>query len=90
MPNLQDIKLKLPKTREEARALLKRAGLLKTHRVIEGAEREEVFTMLELVESTESNNQHIWTQTWQVGEVTYNHHVGAGIDELEAVTDDDI
>ena len=79
-----------PKTREEARAFLKRAGLLKTMRVIEGEEREKILTMLRLMPSEASNNQHTWTNSWKVGNVTYDLVKGYGIDELIEITDDDI
>ena len=75
---------------EEARAFLKRAGLLKRHRTIKGAEREQVMTMLALVPSTHSNNQRFWTESWVVGNITYNHYTGSGLDELEEVIEDDI
>lgn len=76
-------------TREEATAFLKRAGLLKRTRVIEGDERERVFTMLALVPSTESNNQRFWTETWVVGDITYDHTTGEGIDELTETLKDE-
>lgn len=79
------------KTREEARAFLKRAGLLNTSRVLEGEERKKVMTMLRLMgPGKQSNNQHIWTESWTVGDVTYNYHVGENFEELEEVTEDDI
>ena len=79
------------KTREEARAFLKRAGLLNTSRVVEGAEREQVFTMLRLLgPGNESNNQHLWCESWQVGNITYNHLVGHGVDDLVEITEEDI
>jgi hypothetical protein len=52
-------------TKDQARALLRRAGLLNKMRVIEGAEREKTLTMLRLVPFESSNNQHLWTQSWQ-------------------------
>ena len=79
-----------PKTREEARAFLKRAGLLKKTRVITGQEREELEVMLSLLPSEFNNNQRIFTETWQVGNITYHHYSGDGIDELEEEIDDDI
>ena len=79
------------KTREEARAFLKRAGLLKTERILEGKEREKVFTMLALMGPGESsNNQRFWTEQWTVGNITYQHTTGEGIDELAEITEDDI
>lgn len=79
----------MTKTKEEAREFLKRAGLLKTRRVIAGEEREKVFTMLRMLPSEESNNQHFWCKSWTVGNVVYNHYTGSGVDELEEVTDDE-
>jgi len=76
-------------TPEEARAFLKRAGLLKKHRILKGQERKQVETMLRLVPHTSSNNQRFWTNTWVVGDITYNHHTGSGLDELEEVTEDE-
>lgn len=79
------------KTKEEARAFLKRCGLLRTTRVLEGAERERVETMLRLLGSgEESNNQRFWTEEWVVGDKTYQHTVGEGVDELVEITEDDI
>lgn len=76
-------------TREQARAFLKRAGLLYTRRVIEGEEREKTLTMLRLMSSETSNNQHHWTETWRIGNVTYNLISGDGVDELIEIIEDD-
>ena len=87
------MELKVPefKTREQARAFLKRAGLLRTSRTLTGEERERVMTMLRLMGPGEqSNNQHVWTESWTVGNITYNYHVGEEIDDLEEVTEEDI
>lgn len=79
------------KTREEARAFLKRCGLLKTTRILEGEERTQVETMLRLLGPGEdSNNQRFWTEEWVVGNKTYQHTVGEGVDELAEITEDDI
>lgn len=79
------------KTREEARAFLKRAGLLNTTRTIEGEEREKIFTMLALLGPGEhSNNQHLWTESWTVGNIKYNYITGQGVDELQEVIEHDI
>lgn len=86
-------KLKVPefKTREEARAFLKRCGLLKTTRILEGEEREQVETMLRLLgPGEESNNQRFWTEQWVVGNITYQHTTGSGVDELAEIIEDDI
>lgn len=85
--------LKVPefKTREEARAFLKRCGLLKTTRILEGKEREQVETMLRLIGPGESsNNQRFWTDTWVVGDITYQHTTGEGIDELAEIIEEDV
>jgi len=78
-------------TPEEARAFLKKLGLLKTTRVLEGDEREKVETMLRLIGPGEdSNNQHLWTEEWKVGDVTYQHITGDGVDELVEITEEDV
>lgn len=77
----------MTKTKEEAQALLRSLGLLKTQRTIEGEEREKVFTMLRLMPSESSNNQHLWCESWQVGNITYDHITGNGVDELVEITD---
>lgn len=85
--------LKVPEftTREEARAFLKRCGLLKTTRILEGEERKQVETMLCLIGPGEdSNNQRFWTEQWVVGNITYQHTTGEGVDELAEITEDDI
>ena len=75
---------------ESARRFLKGLGLLKKRRVIEGEEREQVLTMLRLLGPGEqSNNQHIWTESWRVGNIEYNIHTGAKFQELEEVIDDE-
>jgi hypothetical protein len=78
------------KTPEEARAFLKRCGLFKNTRVIKGAEREKTLTMLKLMPSESSNSQHLWTETWRVGDITYDLVSGTGIDELIETTEHDI
>ena len=78
------------KTREEARAFLKRAGLLNTQRVIEGEEREKTLTMLQLMESEVSNNQHLWCESWTIGNIKYELLSGSGVDELIEITEHDI
>ncbi len=77
-------------TPEEARAFLKSLGLLKKRRILEGEELERVLTMLRLIGPGEqSNNQRIWTESWRVGNIEYNHHSGDGFEELEEVIDDE-
>ncbi len=78
-----------PRTKEEARAWLKSLGFLRTQRVIEGDEREKIFTMLRLLPSTHSNNQHLWCESWTVGNITYDHLTGDGVDELVEITEED-
>lgn len=77
-------------TAEQSRALLKHLGVFKKRRTIVGPERERVMTMLRLMGPGEqSNNQHVWTESWRVGNVEYNYHVGEEIDDLEEVIDDE-
>lgn len=81
---------KLTKDPEAARRFLKGLGLLKKRRVIEGEEREQVMTMLRLLGPGEqSNNQHVWTESWRVGNIEYNIHSGDEFEELEEVIDDE-
>lgn len=75
-------------TKEQATNLLKSIGALKKCRIVSGEEREKLMTMLKLIPSTHSNNQRFWCETWQVGNVTYNHYTGSGLDDLEEVTDE--
>jgi ribosomal protein L30/L7E len=79
-------------TPEEARAFLKSLGLLKKRRIISDTEeQEQILTMLRLLGPGESsNNQHVWTESWRVGNIEYNIHSGEGFEELEEVIDDDI
>lgn len=77
-------------TPEEAGAFLKKLGLLKKRRILQGEELEQVLTMLRLMGPGEdSNNQHIWTTSWRVGNIEYNLHSGEGFEELEEVVDDE-
>lgn len=75
-------------TREQSRAFLQKLGYLKKMRILEGKEREKTLTMLRLKESTHSNNQHLWTETWQLGNIEYQHVVGDGVDDLIEIIDD--
>jgi len=69
---------------------MKSIGAFKKRRILEGEEREKVFTMLQLMgPGEESNNQHVWTESWRIGNVEYNYHTGSGINELEEITDDE-
>ena len=76
------------KTKEQVRAFLKSLGLLKKTRVIEGKEREKTLTMLRLIPSVSSNNQHLWTESWRVGNITYDLVSGTGVDELIETIED--
>jgi hypothetical protein len=71
-----------PQTKNQALALLKKLGLLKPRRIIIGEEREQVLTMLRLTPSEVGNNQQLWSETWQIGNITYEHITGDGVDEL--------
>lgn len=77
-------------TPEECRAFLKKLGLLKTTRILKGKERKKVETMLRLIPPESSNNQRFWTDEWVVGNITYQHTIGEGVDELAEITEDDI
>jgi len=77
-------------TPEQAYAMLKKLGLTKKRRIIEGEEREQVLTMLRLLGPGEqTNNQRVWTESWRVGNVEYNIHSGEEFEELEEVIDDE-
>lgn len=69
---------------------MKSIGAFKKRRVIEGEEREQVLTMLRLLgPGTSSDNQHVWTESWRVGNVEYNIHSNDKFEELEEVIDDE-
>lgn len=71
--------------------MLASLGLLDQRRSLEGEERDKVLTMLRLIGPGEqTNNQRVWTESWTVGNITYNYHVGEEFDELEEVTPYDI
>lgn len=76
-------------TKEQARSLLKSIGAFKKYRIIKGKERKQVETMLALVPYEDSNNQRFWCRTWVVGNITYNHYSGSGLNDLEEVTEDE-
>jgi mRNA-degrading endonuclease YafQ of YafQ-DinJ toxin-antitoxin module len=77
-------------TPEEAHAFLKSLGLLKKRRILKGEELDRVLTMLRLLGPGEqSNNQHVWTESWRIGNIEYNIHSGDGFEELEEVIDDE-
>ena len=77
-------------TKQQARAFLKKAGLLNTTRILEGYERKKTLTMLRLIESAVSNNQHLWCESWTVGNVKYELVTGSGVDDLLEIIEDDI
>jgi len=77
------------KTKEEATAFLKSIGALKKRRYLVGDERKQVETMLALLPYEDSNNQRFWCRSWIVGDITYNHYSGSGLDDLEEVIEDD-
>lgn len=78
-------------TPEQAYAMLKSLGLTKKRRIIDDpVEQEQILTMLRLMGAGEqSNNQHVWTESWRVGNIEYNIHSGDGFEELEEVIDDE-
>lgn len=81
----------LTKDPETARRFLKGLGLLKKRRIItDPKEQEQILTMLRLLGPGEqSNNQHVWTESWRVGNIEYNIHTGDKFEELEEVIDED-
>jgi hypothetical protein len=82
---------KLTKDPEASRRFLKGLGLLKKRRVIDDPEEQEkIMTMLRLLGPGEqTNNQHVWTESWRVGNIEYNIHSGEKFEELEEVIDDE-
>lgn len=90
LARLRAVGEKLTKDPEASRRFLKGLGLLKKRRIIEGEEREQVLTMLRLIGPGEqSNNQHVWTESWRIGNIEYNIHTGEKFEELEEVIDDE-
>lgn len=78
-------------TPEQAGELLAKLGLLDKRRILEGEELEQTLTMLRLIGPGEqTNNQRVWTESWTVGNITYNLHSGENFEELEEVTPYDI
>jgi hypothetical protein len=75
---------------KEAREFLKRLGYLKQMRVLEGEEREKTLTMLRLMPGKSSNNQRYWTESWTVGNISYELTTGEDLDELVEIIEDDI
>lgn len=76
---------------EQIHNLMVSIGAFDKRRVIEGEEREQVLTMLRLLGPGEdSNNQHIWTESWHVGNIEYNYHTDGEWTELEEIIPYDI
>lgn len=90
LQRLREAAERIRKDPVKLREFMKSIGAFKKRRILVGKEREQVLTMLRLIESESSNNQHVWTETWHVGNITYHLHDGIGIDELEEVIEDDI
>jgi Ser/Thr protein kinase RdoA (MazF antagonist) len=60
-------------------------------RIIEGREKEHLFTVFNLIEPTsESNNQRTWTTVYHHAGKEYHYTVGEGFDELAEILPDDI
>jgi hypothetical protein len=91
LAKLQEARDNLCKDPVKLRAFMKSIGAYNKHRILEGEERTQVETMLRLLGPGEdSNNQRFWTEEWVVGDKTYQHTVGEGVDELAEITEDDI
>jgi hypothetical protein len=59
-------------------------------RIIEGQEKEHLFTVFNLIEpSSESNNQRTWTTVYHHAGKEYHYTVGEGFDELAEILPDD-
>ena len=59
-------------------------GAYDIHRKIEGQERENLVLMFKMMKPTsQSNNQHSWTDTYHIGEREYRVHSWPGDDEAE-------
>ena len=60
-------------------------------RIIEGVEKEHLFTIFNLLEPTEeSNNQRSWTTVYEHAGKTYHYTIGDGWDELAEILPDDL
>lgn len=82
--------VELRKDPVKLREFMKRIGAFKKRRILEGEERETVATMLRLLGPGEdSNNQHLWTEEWVIGNITYQYITGSGVDELVEITEED-
>ena len=59
-------------------------------RIIEGQEKEHLFTVFNLIEpSSESNNQRTWTTVYHHAGKEYHYTQGEGFDELAEILPDD-
>ena len=88
---LQKAHEELRKDPVKLREFMKSIGAFKKRRVIDDpAEQEQIMTMLRLLGPGEqSNNQHVWTESWRVGNIEYNIHTGENFEELEEVINDE-
>jgi hypothetical protein len=60
-------------------------------RIIEGQEKEHLFTVFNLIEpSSQSNNQRTWTTVYHHAGKEYHYTEGDGFDELAEILPDDI
>lgn len=60
-------------------------------RIIEGQEKEHLFTVFNLIDPTsESNNQRTWTTVYHHAGKEYHYTQGEGFDELAEILPDDI
>jgi hypothetical protein len=60
-------------------------------RIIEGQERDHLFTIFNLLEPIEeSNNQRSWTTVYEHAGKTYHYTIGDGWDELAEILPDDL
>ena len=67
-----------------------RAVMGPEQRIIEGQEKEHLFTIFNLLEPVEeSNNQRSWTTVYEHAGKTYHHTVGDGWDELAEILPDE-
>jgi len=59
-------------------------------RIIEGQEREHLFTVFNLLDPIEeTNNQRSWTSVYEHAGKTYHYTTGDGWDELAEILPDD-
>lgn len=71
-------------TPDQMHKLMVSIGAFDVHRKIEGKEREQLIMLFNMMEPTEqSNNQHSWTDTYQIGDKIYHCHFFPGSEEAE-------